>query len=111
MVETAEKNYGSIDIAVNNAGIEGTPGIRTADFVEDVWDEVMDINLKGVWLSMKYEIPVMLKAGGGNIINISSLAGLKGRGAGTAYQLKFGVDQKATIKKWHATLIVELYAY
>jgi len=92
MVETAVKNYGTIDIAVNNAGIEGTPGVRTADFEENVWDEVMNINLKGVWLSMKYELPVMLKAGGGNIINISSLAGLKGGGAGTAYHAsKFGV--------------------
>jgi NAD(P)-dependent dehydrogenase (short-subunit alcohol dehydrogenase family) len=53
---------------------------------------VMDVNLKGVWLSMKYEIPVMKKNGGGVIVNISSLAGLKGGDAGVAYHAsKFGV--------------------
>ncbi|CAN0601183.1 unnamed protein product, partial [Ectocarpus sp. 12 AP-2014] len=78
--------------AVNNAGLEGTPDIKTADYDEQVWDQVIDINLKGVWLSMKYEIPELLKEGGGVIINISSLAGLQGGGAGIGYHAsKFGV--------------------
>lgn len=91
MVDTATNAYGTIDIAVNNAGIEGTPGVKTTDYEEAVWDQVIDVNLKGVWLSMKYEIPVMLKAGKGVIINISSLAGIKAGGAGVGYHAaKFG---------------------
>ena len=91
MAKTIE-TYGRLDIAVNNAGIEGTPDIKVADYEEKVWDDVIAINLKGVWLSMKYEIPEMLKTGGGAIVNISSLAGLQAGGAGIAYHAsKFGV--------------------
>lgn len=92
MVDLAVEHFGTIDIAINSAGVEGTPLDKTADYNESVWDEVMNINLKGVWLSMKYQIPVMQKNGGGVIINISSLAGLKGGDAGVAYHAsKFGV--------------------
>lgn len=92
MVNEAIKDFGTIDIAVNNAGIEGTPLAKTADYSEEIWDKVISINLKGVWLCMKYQIPVMLKNGGGSIINISSLAGIKGGDAGVAYHAsKFGV--------------------
>ncbi len=92
MIQQGVDQFGAIDIAINNAGIEGTPLNKTADYEETVWDEVMDVNLKGVWLSMKYEIPIMQKNGGGVIINISSLAGLKGGDAGVAYHAsKFGV--------------------
>lgn len=84
--------YGGLDFAVNNAGIEGTPLIPTADYDEDTWDNVMDINLKGVYLCMKYEIPEMLKRGKGAIVNMSSVAGLSGGGMGVAYHAsKFGV--------------------
>jgi len=48
MINTSIEEYGRIDIAINNAGIEGTPGVKTADFDEQVWDDVVDINLKGV---------------------------------------------------------------
>lgn len=92
MVKRTIDEYGRLDIAVNNAGVEGTPDVKTADYSEQVWDQVIDINLKGVWLSMKYEIPAILKGGGGVIINISSLAGLQGGGAGIGYHAsKFGV--------------------
>lgn len=92
MVEKTVEAFGTIHIAINNAGIEGTPGVRATDYDEQVWNSVVDVNLKGVWLSMKYEIPVMLSGGGGSIINISSLAGLRGGGAGIAYHAsKFGV--------------------
>ncbi|MFT6796733.1 MAG: NAD(P)-dependent dehydrogenase (short-subunit alcohol dehydrogenase family) [Maribacter sp.] len=92
MVKRTISEYGKLDIAVNNAGVEGTPDVKTADYDEQVWDQVIDINLKGVWLSMKYEIPELLKEGGGVIINISSLAGLQGGGAGIGYHAsKFGV--------------------
>ena len=85
MIEACITTYGGLDIAVNNAGIEGTHFIPTADYDEEVWDKVIDINLKGVWLCMKYEIPEMLKKGGGAIVNMSSVAGLKGGQVGVAY--------------------------
>ncbi len=75
MVNQTVKRYGRLDIAFNNAGVGGIMArlIRTT---EEVFDEVVDTNFKGVWLSMKYEIPVMLKQGGGVIINNSSTAGV-----------------------------------
>jgi len=85
MVEACITTYGGLDYAVNNAGIEGSPFIPTTEYEEEVWDKVMDVNLKGVWLSMKYEIPDMLKRGGGAIVNMSSVAGLKGGRLGVAY--------------------------
>lgn len=73
MSET-ESTYGRLDVACNNAGVEGERA-PTADCTEDNWDRVIDTNLKGVWLSMKYEIPLMREAGGGSIVNIASIAG------------------------------------
>jgi NAD(P)-dependent dehydrogenase (short-subunit alcohol dehydrogenase family) len=85
MVEACITKYGRLDYAVNNAGVEGTPFIPAAEYDEEVWDKVIDINLKGVWLCMKYEIPAMLKRGQGAIVNMSSVAGLKGGRIGVAY--------------------------
>jgi NAD(P)-dependent dehydrogenase (short-subunit alcohol dehydrogenase family) len=70
--------YGRLDCAVNNAGIEGPMATPTADYAEEDWDRVQAINLKGVWLCMKHEIPRMLEGGGGAIVNTSSVAGLVG---------------------------------
>ncbi|MDP6402924.1 MAG: SDR family NAD(P)-dependent oxidoreductase, partial [SAR202 cluster bacterium] len=64
--------FGRLDCAVNNAGIVSPARVRTHEVPEDAWDQVMAINLKGVWLSMKYEIAQMLDQGGGAIVNISS---------------------------------------
>ena len=86
MIKRAVEAYGRLDFAFNNAGIEGTTLVRTADYTEEAWDRVMDVNLKGVWLCMKYEIARMVEQGGGAIVNTSSIAGLAGsRLAGTAY--------------------------
>ena len=85
MVAACISEYGQIDFAVNNAGIEGTPMTPTVDYEEEVWDRVIDINLKGVFLCMKYEIPEMLKRGKGAIVNMSSVAGLVGGRIGVAY--------------------------
>ena len=77
MQKTIEK-FGRLDIAFNNAGIEGNwkPIIEQS---EEDWDSVIDINLKGTWLCLKYEIIQMLKQGGGDaIVNMSSVAGLMG---------------------------------
>ena len=69
--------YGRLDYAFNNAGIEGKQA-PTAESTEDNWDLVIDINLKGVWLCLKYEIAQMLRQGGGAIVNTSSVAGVIG---------------------------------
>src|SRR5438270_10371396 len=77
LVDHAVKTYGRLDLAFNNAGVEGDvkPLIEQT---EANYDAVMDVNVKGVWLSMKYEIPRMLEQGGGAIVNCSSVAGLIG---------------------------------
>lgn len=85
MVAETLEVFSRLDIAVNNAGIGGQM-TRVHEMDEDYFDRVIDIDLKGVWLSMKYEIPPMLDQGGGSIINISSTAGVKGGPvAGSAY--------------------------
>src|SRR5205814_4483749 len=71
--KTVEK-FGRLDIAFNNAGIEGAL-IPIAEQSEEDWDRTIDINLKGTWLCLKYEIQQMLKQGGGAIVNNSSVAG------------------------------------
>jgi NAD(P)-dependent dehydrogenase (short-subunit alcohol dehydrogenase family) len=77
LVEHAIRQYKGLDLAFNNAGIEGD--VRPlVEQTENNYDAVMDINVKGVWLSMKYEIPRMLEQGGGAIVNCSSVAGLIG---------------------------------
>jgi len=77
MVQETVKEFGRLDYAANNAGIEGTQG-NILDQTEESWDRVLNVNLKGVWLCMKYEIPEMLKNPGGAIVNTASVAGLAG---------------------------------
>jgi NAD(P)-dependent dehydrogenase (short-subunit alcohol dehydrogenase family) len=77
--------YGRLDYAFNNAGIEGSMATNTADYSEEDWDRVIAINLKGVWLCMKHEIPQMLRQGGGSIVNNSSVEGLVGLEGTSAY--------------------------
>lgn len=77
LIDHTVSTYGRLDYAFNNAGIEGDKA-ATADCSEDNWDRVMGINLKGVWLCMRHEIPQMLQQGGGSIVNCSSVAGLAG---------------------------------
>ena len=77
MVAAVVDEYGRLDGAFNNAGITGSEAF-TADYEEDDWDQVLAVNLKGVWLSMKYEIRAMLKTGGGSIVNTSSSLGQVG---------------------------------
>jgi len=93
MVDKVIEVYGRLDFAFNNAGIGGSLFTPTVKYSEETWDQVIDINLKGVWLCMKYEIRQMLNQGGGAIVNTSSVAGLvAGRFAGAAYSAsKHGV--------------------
>ena len=70
--------YGRLDCAFNNAGIERELTFPDQRFTQDTLDSVIDVNLKGVWLCMKHEIPQMIKQGGGAIVNTASIAGLGG---------------------------------
>lgn len=90
-VDKAVAGFGRIDVAFHNAGVEQPYGV-IADITEDDWDRILAINLRGVFLCMKYVVPVMLKQGGGSIVNTSSGAGLIGfTGQGAYAATKFGV--------------------
>ncbi len=82
-VDTTTRTYGKLHILVNNAGIFPIEGVEATNM--ELWNRVIAINQTGVWLGMKAAIPAMRKAGGGSIVNISSIAGLLGSGMATAY--------------------------
>ena len=83
-VQTAIDRYGRVDVFVNNAGIEGVVK-PIQDYPIEIFDKVIAVNVRGVWLGLKYMIPEMLKAGEGSIIITSSLAGIKGSPLVSAY--------------------------
>src|SRR5215212_6910208 len=83
LVQTVE-TFGHLDVAFNNAGVENEVK-PMADVTEEEWDRIVAINLRGVFLCMKYEVPLMLEQGGGAIVNTSSGAGVKGFPGGAAY--------------------------
>ena len=76
-VDTAVERFGGIDIFLANAGIEGRVQ-PISDYPVDVFDRVMAVNVRGVWLGLKYVIPVMARRGGGSIVITSSTAGIRG---------------------------------
>jgi len=82
-VETCVREFGGLDILINNAGIFNMSGLEETS--EELWDSIVNINQKGVWLGMKECVPAMRKRGGGAIVNISSVAGLTGSTGSTAY--------------------------
>lgn len=90
-VEQTVQAFGRLDFAFNNAGIE-QPTKPLIEVGDDEWDRVLDVNLRGVFLCMKRQLPVMLRQGAGVIVNTSSGAGVRGMPAGGAYAAsKFGV--------------------
>lgn len=92
LVQTVLDTFGRLDVAFNNAGVEGTLSPLTEATVEN-YQHVFDINVRGVFLSMKHEIPAMLKTGGGAIVNTSSIAGAVGfPGAGIYVATKHAVN-------------------
>ena len=91
LIDKVIQSYGRLDCAFNNAGIAGG-GANTVDCTEEDWDKVIDVDLKSVWLCMKYEIPHMEKQGGGSIVNTASIYGLAGAPGSIAYNAaKHGV--------------------
>ena len=84
-LEKTAAAFGRLDFAFNNAGIEPKKPAPTADYDEDEWNRIMDIDLRGVFLCMKHEIPLILKQGGGAIVNTSSGAGVIGIKGSPAY--------------------------
>ena len=91
-VDAAVARFGRIDAFFNNAGMEGWVGPST-DYPEEMFDRVMAVNVKGVWLGMKYVVPVMRKVGGGAIVNTASVAGL----SGTPTIIAYGASKHAVI--------------
>jgi len=78
MISQTVETYGRLDCAHNNAGVGSRPRVLLHELPEESWNHVIDINLKGVWLCMKYEITQMLQQGGGAIVNTASIMGLVG---------------------------------
>ena len=88
VVEAAVREFGRLDILVNNAAILRTEGVL--DTTEQIWDQVMNINATGVFLGTKHVAPEMRKAGGGSIVNISSVSGISASDVATAYHASKG---------------------
>ncbi len=93
-VNEAVSRFGKLDILVNNAGIYRAHNVVETTAAE--WDQVMDVNAKGVFLGTKHAIPAMRRAGGGSIVNISSVAGLVGSKQTTAYTASKGAVRLLT---------------
>ena len=101
MVKKTVEKYGRLDFACNNAGIGGEQN-KTADYSIDGWQKVISINLSGVFYCMKYEIPAMLKNGGGAIVNMASILGRVGFSGSPAYVAAkhgvIGLTQNAAVE-------------
>lgn len=84
MVQACVERFGALHLAVNNAGIGGA-SLQTADYPLEEWHRVLGVNLHGVFYAMKYEVPVILAAGGGAIVNMASILGSNGWAGSAAY--------------------------
>jgi 3-oxoacyl-[acyl-carrier protein] reductase len=86
LVKRAQDEFGHVDILVNNAGYtKFVPMNDLKGMPEDEWDRIMDVNVKGIWLCTKAAAPAMRRAGGGAVVNVTSVAGLKVAGSSMAY--------------------------
>jgi 3-oxoacyl-[acyl-carrier protein] reductase len=105
MIQATVRTYGRLDIIFNNAGI-GMPHMPTEEIPEDLWERIMAVNLKGVFLGCKYAIPVMKRQGGGVILNTASMAGIRPRIGSLPYAASKGAV--ITLTK---SLALELSSY
>ena len=94
-IDAAAAHFGGLDVLVNNAGISGSPK-PTEQVSEAEWDRVQDVNVKGVFFGTKHAIPHLRAAGGGSIVNLSSIAGLVGVGGISAYHASKGAVRLMT---------------
>ncbi len=78
MISATDEEFGALHVMYNNAGIFPSDDGGPTDTPEPTWDRVMEVNLKGVWLGCKYGIPLMLRSGGGSIVNVASFVALMG---------------------------------
>jgi NAD(P)-dependent dehydrogenase (short-subunit alcohol dehydrogenase family) len=101
LVTEAVERYGALDIAFNNAGIEGTPYVPLENYSEEAWDAVIEVNLTGLFLSMKHELPHLVKSNG-VMVNMASVAGLTGGRLGAAYYASkhgvIGITKSAAVE-------------
>ncbi|CAN5411023.1 SDR family NAD(P)-dependent oxidoreductase [soil metagenome] len=101
LVDQTVKYYGGLHIACNNAGIGG-PTLPVGEYPIEGWDKVISINLSGVFYGMRYQLPAMMKSGGGSIVNIASILGLVGFELSSAYVAAkhgvIGLTQNAAIE-------------
>ena len=94
-VDLAESRFGKLDVLVNNAGIANAESIEQT--TEELWDRIMEVNTKGVFLGTRKALPAMRRTGGGSIINVSSIAGILGRAlTGSAYSASKGAVRTFT---------------
>jgi NAD(P)-dependent dehydrogenase (short-subunit alcohol dehydrogenase family) len=97
LIAAAKDTYGRLDVLHNNAGVHETnftAEAQSTELTEEIWDKVIDINLKGTWMCSKYAAPLLAEAGGGAIVNAASIGGLVGYPMGAAYgPSKAGVVQ------------------
>lgn len=85
MVAETVARFGSLHYAVNSAGISGTMMTAISETDDDTFDRVMRVNVRGVWLCMKHQIPFIIASGGGAIVNLASVAGMIGAPGGSPY--------------------------
>ncbi len=100
-VREVESRFGHIDVLINNAGVCPLDGVEAT--TEEIWDHTVSVNQKGVWLGMRAVTPIMRHAGGGSIVNLSSILGLVGIGLAAAYQ-----GTKGAVRLLTKTAAIEL---
>lgn len=94
IVQEVCSDYGSIDVLINNAGIVNSKGLLETD--EALWNSIIEVNAKGVFMGMKHVVPVMLQKKSGAIVNLSSMWGIVGAGSSLAYQASKGAVRTMT---------------